>query len=107
MNQEAWISEDFLANPADLMGLLAQFAAPKPKPAVKLSPAPVVAKPGPVFVPSPKPIPAKRGGRCACGACQPCLDNARWDRIFNEKFADPTYYGKLTVRQCSTLADVR
>jgi len=41
---------------------------------------------------------------CACGTCKWCLDNARWDRIFNEKFADPDYYGRLTVRQNSTLA---
>ena len=24
-----------------------------------------------------------------CGTCARCLDNAKWDRIFNEKFADP------------------
>jgi hypothetical protein len=29
---------------------------------------------------------------CACGACQACLENARWERIFNEKFADHSYY---------------
>jgi hypothetical protein len=29
---------------------------------------------------------------CACGECQTCLENARWERIFNEKFADHSYY---------------
>jgi hypothetical protein len=29
---------------------------------------------------------------CRCGHCQCCVDNARWERIFAEKFADPTYY---------------
>jgi hypothetical protein len=35
------------------------------------------------------PFGAPRG--CRCGQCLRCLDNARWDRISNEKFADPTY----------------
>jgi hypothetical protein len=30
--------------------------------------------------------------RCRCGVCPRCLEDARWDRIFNEKFADPNYY---------------
>jgi len=30
--------------------------------------------------------------RCRCGACPLCLENARWERIFAEKFADPKYY---------------
>jgi hypothetical protein len=30
--------------------------------------------------------------RCTCGVCNSCLDNARWERIFQEKFADPHYY---------------
>ena len=44
---------------------------------------------------------------CLCGQCRWCLDNARWERIFNEKFLDPTYYGRLTVRHSSTLAEAR
>jgi hypothetical protein len=44
---------------------------------------------------------------CRCGSCKWCVDNARWDRIFNEKFADPTYYGTLSVRHGSTLAGAR
>ncbi len=45
------------------------------------------------------------GGRhrhCTCGTCQWCLDNARWDRVFAEKFADPGYY-PLKVKHNSSL----
>jgi hypothetical protein len=42
---------------------------------------------------------------CNCGQCKWCLDNARWDRIFNEKFADPAYYGGIVVKHNSTLAE--
>ena len=31
---------------------------------------------------------------CSCGKCARCVENARWDRIFNEKFADPDYYSQ-------------
>lgn len=41
--------------------------------------------------------------RCQCGQCAACLDNARWERIFQEKFADPTYYERRSVRQWSSL----
>jgi len=30
--------------------------------------------------------------RCHCGTCLRCQEEARWDRIFNERFADPNYY---------------
>jgi len=30
--------------------------------------------------------------RCTCGACPACQDEARWERIFQAKFADPDYY---------------
>src|ERR1035437_9472012 len=33
-----------------------------------------------------------RRTRCKCGQCQQCLEDARWERIFVEKFADPNYY---------------
>jgi|SRR5579871_1902206 len=44
---------------------------------------------------------------CTCGTCKWCVDNARWERIFEEKFADPSYYGGLHVRQNSTLSGAR
>jgi hypothetical protein len=46
----------------------------------------------------------RRRGRCQCGQCPVCVDNARWERIFNDKFNDPSYYGGLNVRHSSTLA---
>ena len=42
--------------------------------------------------------------RCQCGRCHACLDNARWERIFLEKFADPTYYQPRPIRQTSPLS---
>jgi len=30
--------------------------------------------------------------RCRCGTCPRCQEEARWERIFNERFADPDYY---------------
>lgn len=44
-------------------------------------------------------IPAKmfsRQKRCQCGECLVCRDNARWEKIFNEKFADPTLLSAST-----------
>lgn len=35
-----------------------------------------------------------RPRRCRCGQCASCIDNARWERIFQEKFADPEYYNR-------------
>jgi len=55
----------------------------------------------------PKPIlrPAK-APRCARGCtCRACTDNARWERIFQEKFADPGYYSHPTTRNGSSLSD--
>ena len=42
---------------------------------------------------------------CACGACQTCRENARWERIFNEKFADPSYYQKRGPQFSSPLSE--
>jgi hypothetical protein len=49
------------------------------------------------------PAPAHRVRRCACGVCAMCLDNARWERIFQAKFADPTYYQGRVPKQGSSL----
>ena len=38
-----------------------------------------------------------------CAICAFCLENARWDRIFREKFADPDYYKAVPVRFSSPL----
>jgi hypothetical protein len=42
--------------------------------------------------------------RCRCGSCPGCLADARWERIFQEKFADPDYYRRgLQLHQGSSL----
>ena len=44
--------------------------------------------------------------RCLPGCtCRTCQDNARWERIFREKFADPNYYSDPITRNGSSLAD--
>jgi hypothetical protein len=62
---------------------------------------------------SPKPVrvrrrasaPAYRSRRrsCKCGVCGPCLEDARWERIFAEKFEDPDYYNQPSLRITSPL----
>ena len=42
--------------------------------------------------------------RCSCGTCPSCRDDARWNRIFQEKFADPEYYNRRNVNCSSSLA---
>jgi hypothetical protein len=42
---------------------------------------------------------------CACGTCQSCLENARWEKIFNEKFADHSYYRKRGPQFSSPLSE--
>lgn len=44
-------------------------------------------------------------GRCSCGVCKVCEENARWEAVFNAKFADPTYYADRGVRVGSPLSD--
>ena len=41
--------------------------------------------------------------RCNCGQCRRCLEDARWERIFAKKFADPDYYKRRVVRRSSPL----
>ena len=47
---------------------------------------------------------SRSAGRCDCGKCKACEDNARWERIFNEKFADPDYYTTRHLTLGSSLA---
>lgn len=44
---------------------------------------------------------------CRCGRCARCLDDARWDRIFRQKFADPYYYAVSPPRGGSPLSSFR
>ena len=48
-----------------------------------------------------------RQKRCLCGVCTVCIDNARWEAIFNAKFADPDYYKSRPVRGASSLDWIR
>jgi hypothetical protein len=54
------------------------------------------------------PLPAirNRRRRCQCGHCRECADNARWERIFAEKFADPDYYCGPVMRAASPLVSI-
>jgi hypothetical protein len=45
--------------------------------------------------------------RCRCGKCRECKDNARWEQIFREKFADPDYYKERAVSHGSSLSWLR
>ena len=47
--------------------------------------------------------PTHKPRRCACGVCAGCLDNARWERNNQAKFADPTYYQRRVPKQGSSL----
>ena len=53
------------------------------------------------------PLVRDRRMRCKCGQCPQCLDNARWERIFAEKFADPNYYTRsVATHMASPLASL-
>ena len=56
------------------------------------------------FVSVPKTVAQVRTVRCQCGACGACQDNARWERIYNEKFASPEYYRLGVLQNWSTLS---
>lgn len=106
-----------LASTTDLLALLSQFAIPGVrrqynlgKPPAKPAPQPAVPSriaPLPVSLAAPPKAamsPARRRAFCQCGSCKTCTDNQRWERIFQEKFADPAYYGALQLRHNSALA---
>lgn len=49
----------------------------------------------------------RSSGRCQCGQCRNCQENARWERIFQEKFANSDYYHHdIRVRYASPLSSV-
>lgn len=49
----------------------------------------------------------RSSGRCQCGQCRTCLENARWERIFQEKFANSDYYHHdIRIRYASPLSSV-
>jgi hypothetical protein len=56
-------------------------------------------------VSNPKPVRMHKPTGCTRGCtCKTCSDNARWERIFQEKFADPGYYSNPTTRNGSSLS---
>jgi hypothetical protein len=57
-------------------------------------------------LPVSQPARRDRKVRCRCGQCQQCTDNARWERIFQEKFSDPDYYNWRGVQHVSPLASL-
>jgi hypothetical protein len=67
--------------------------------------------------PTPIPVRLRRGAQniakrahkglcCNGGQCRRCLDNTRWERIFAEKFEDPTYYTHPITRGGSSLTSL-
>lgn len=56
--------------------------------------------------PKAPPVRNDRRRRCVCGRCRQCHENARWERIFLEKFADPTYYSQFGPRTASPLSSL-
>ena len=53
-----------------------------------------------------RPVSKVRKVRCRCGQCRQCLDDARWERIFTEKFADPDYYTRRVPSIASPLTSL-
>ena len=75
-------------------------AAPEPRKAA------VPASPRVDPVPQARPTKSRRAsGRCHCGECRNCQENARWERIFQEKFANSDYYRHdIRIRYASPLS---
>jgi len=55
------------------------------------------------LTPFEQPYAGKPRRRCRCGQCAICIDNAKWERVFQQKFADPDYYKPRFARQGSSL----
>jgi hypothetical protein len=74
--------------------------APPPRKAAAAAPARLEQ------VPQARPAKSRRAsGRCQCGLCRTCQENARWERIFQEKFANSDYYHHdIRVRYASPLS---
>lgn len=68
------------------------------------APAPFQAQP----IPEARIVKTRRStGRCHCGQCRNCQENARWERIFQEKFANSDYYHHdIRIRYASPLSSI-
>ena len=69
----------------------------------KRSPSPASCRSGQLVA---APVGRDRRIHCKCGQCDGCLESARWERIFTQKFADPDYYTCQPLRHPSPLASV-
>src|SRR5580704_8823087 len=90
--------------------LLPWEALPGVAPECDAPPEPRQAAPAPQVdsVPRPQTAKSRRAtGRCHCGQCRNCQEKARWERIFQEKFANSDYYHHdIRVRYASPLSSV-
>ncbi len=82
----------------------AQECDAHPEPRKAIAPPPARMEP----VAQANPAKSRRAsGRCQCGQCRNCQENARWERIFQEKFANSDYYHHdIRVRYASPLSSV-
>jgi hypothetical protein len=83
-----------LASPESIHALVGEIEHPKRVPLLRRTPDAV------------QRLSKGRGMRCTCGQCRQCLDDARWERIFDEKFADPEYYTRRTTHISSPLTSL-
>jgi hypothetical protein len=83
-----------LSSPESIRALIATFGNPKRVPRRHSVPDAT--------------MPARRSGgmRCKCQQCHQCRENARWERIFAEKFADPAYYSNIVIHRASPLTSI-
>jgi hypothetical protein len=122
-NNGSFTVDNFLATPSEIVSLMAHFRQPQLAKVTGLDFAisiktvrmgrrqPATAGTRPAAVPAASPILTQANrtrltGPCHCGTCQRCTDNARWDRIYDEKFADPDYYNRSCITHESSLARV-
>jgi hypothetical protein len=55
----------------------------------------------------PLPMASRASRGCRCGVCAKCVEDRRWEEIFERKFADPEYYSPdRTVAHASPLNDI-
>jgi len=76
---------------------------PEPRRMPPPAPRPAASIPQPARLLKPR----RSSGRCQCGQCRTCTENARWERIFQEKFANSDYYHHdIRIRYASPLSGV-
>ena len=60
----------------------------------------------PKRAPAPRTYQPRMRTRCECGQCPSCVEAARWERIYQEKFADANYYRRSELRYASPLSSL-